>query len=389
MSAIVRRTAVVVTPGTIPSRALPYARGVTVYDLSLPTLTDRLTAWGEPAFRAKQVYAQLWKRAAAYEEMSDVPPALRERLATDLPLGVEVLDERTADRGATRKSLLRLGEAGHVIETVLMGYPDRVTVCVSSQVGCAMGCGFCATGQMGLESNLTAGEIAAQVVWAMREATRLPESTPQRLTNVVFMGMGEPLMNRRHVFAALTLLNAAYGLGARRITISTVGVVPGILELAERPEQFRLAVSLHAPTHELRQEIVPIEKKHPLPELMDALRRFEEAGGRRITFEYVMIDGFNDAPEHARALVTLIRGFPSHVNLIPYNPIPGPDWKTSKPAAMQRFQRVLEDSGIAATIRTPRGKDIAAACGQLRAEHAVKPPRPYVELTRRRKMEEV
>jgi 23S rRNA (adenine2503-C2)-methyltransferase len=162
----------------------------TVYDLTLEQLTDRVVAWGEPAFRAKQIWSQLWKRAATYEQMSDVSPALRERLATDLPLGVEILDERTADKGATRKGLLRLGGA-HVIETVLMGYRDRVTVCVSSQVGCAMGCGFCATGQMGLEANLTAGEIAAQVVWARREAARLPDSTPRRLTNVVFMGKGE------------------------------------------------------------------------------------------------------------------------------------------------------------------------------------------------------
>ena len=163
----------------------------TVYDLSFEDLAAHLVAGREPAFRAKQVWTQVWKRAATYEDMTDVPPALRERLARELPLGVEVLDERTADRGATRKALLRLGGA-HVIEAVLMGYRDRVTVCVSSQAGCAMGCTFCATGQMGLLNNLTAGEIAAQVVWARREAARLPASTPRRLGNVVFMGMGEP-----------------------------------------------------------------------------------------------------------------------------------------------------------------------------------------------------
>jgi len=164
----------------------------TVYDLSSEQLVERLGAWGEPAFRARQVWAQLWRRAATYERMSDVALALRERLAEELPLGVEVLDERAADRGATRKVLLRLG-GSHVVETVLMGYPDRVTACVSSQVGCAMGCTFCATGQMGLQHNLSAGEIAAQAVWARREAARLPDTTPQRLTNVVFMGMGEPI----------------------------------------------------------------------------------------------------------------------------------------------------------------------------------------------------
>jgi 23S rRNA (adenine2503-C2)-methyltransferase len=164
----------------------------TVYDLTREQLTNRLVAWGEPAFRAKQVWSQLWRRAATYDQMSDIPPALREQLAANLPLGVEVLDERTADRGSTRKALLRLG-GEHAIETVLMGYRDRVTVCVSSQSGCAMGCTFCATGQMGLKNNLTAGEIAAQAVWARREAARLPASTPQRLSNVVFMGMGEPM----------------------------------------------------------------------------------------------------------------------------------------------------------------------------------------------------
>jgi len=164
----------------------------TVYDLTREQLTDRLVTWGEPAYRAKQVWRQLWTRAASYELMPDIPGGLRERLAADLPLGVEVLTERTADRGATRKALLRLG-GRHVVEAVLMGYPDRVTVCISSQAGCAMGCTFCATGQMGLQNNLTAGEISAQAVWARRESVKLPDSTPQRLTSVVFMGMGEPI----------------------------------------------------------------------------------------------------------------------------------------------------------------------------------------------------
>jgi len=164
----------------------------TAYDLSLEELTERLADWGEPAFRAKQVYAQLWKRATEYDRMSDISPELRARLAHDLPLSMEQLDERTADRGATRKSLLKLGAKGHIVEVVLMGYPDRVTACISSQVGCAMDCGFCATGQMGLMGNLSTGEIAAQVVWAKREAAKLPDTTPQRLTNIVFMGMGEP-----------------------------------------------------------------------------------------------------------------------------------------------------------------------------------------------------
>ena len=206
-----------------------------VYDLSLDQLTARLTAWGEPAFRAKQVYAQLWKRGATYEEMTDVAPSLRERLATELPIEVELLNERAADKGATRKALLKLGDKGHVIEVVLMGYRDRVTVCVSSQAGCAMGCGFCATGQMGLESNLTEGEIAAQVVWARREAARLPDTTPQRLSNVVFMGMGEPMANYRAVRGSIDRITDPAGIrmGARHITVSTVGLVPGIKRLGQ------------------------------------------------------------------------------------------------------------------------------------------------------------
>ncbi len=349
-------------------------------------LRAHFEARGQPGYRVRQALTWLYERdAMSFEEMSDLPAAERAALSDAFRLNAPALARAERSTDGTVKHLWQLDDH-ELIESVLIPSRDRLTLCISSQAGCAMACTFCATGWSGYRRQLTAGEIVAQFRGARRYAA---EHGMGAITNVVFMGMGEPLMNRRHLFPALTLLNSAYGLGARRITISTVGVVPGILELADRPEQFRLAVSLHAPTHELRQEIVPLEKKHPLPELMDALRRFEQAGGRRITFEYVLIDGVNDAPEHARALVQLIRGFPSHVNLIPYNPIPGPDWKTSKPAAMQRFLQILEESGVAATIRTPRGKDIAAACGQLRAEHAVKPPRPYVELTKRRATEEV
>jgi 23S rRNA (adenine2503-C2)-methyltransferase len=192
--------------------------------------------------------------------------------------------------------------------------------------------------------------------------------------------MGEPLANRQAVLPALTLLNQAYGVGARRITISTVGIVPGIDELAHRPEQFRLAVSLHAPNAALRAQLVPIEKKYPLPELMAALDRFEAAGGRRITFEYVMIAGVNDELAYARELAQLVRRFQAHVNLIPFNPIPGTDWRPSAPERLRAFAAVLEQEGVAATVRSPRGRDIAAACGQLRAEHATSPPKPYLAL---------
>ena len=231
----------------------------TVYDLTLDQLTERLGDWGEPPFRAKQIHRQLWHRAATYDRMPDVPKRLRERLEAELPIGVDVLEERTADRGATRKALLRIG-GRHLIETVLMGYPDRVTVCVSTQTGCAMGCGFCATGQMGLRNNLTAGEIAAQAVWARREAAVLPDSTPRRLSNAVFMGMGEPLSNERHTFGALDLLTGEMGMGDRHVTVSTVGVAPAIRRLGEAYPQVGLAVSLHAADDGLRNELVPVNR---------------------------------------------------------------------------------------------------------------------------------
>ncbi len=351
---------------------MPYARGVTVYDLSLDELTDRLGSWGEPSFRGAQVYSQLWKRAARYDEMSDVSPALRERLADELPLLVEVLDERTADRGATRKALVRLGAAGHVIETVLMGYRDRVTACVSSQVGCAMGCGFCATGQMGLESNLTAGEIAAQVVWARREAARLPDSTPQRLTNVVFMGMGEPMANYRPVRDAVARLVEPRGmrLGARHITVSTVGLVPGIERLGVDHPQVGLAVSLHAADDELRNELVPPNRLYPLAELEAAIAAWRDRTRRRPSIEWAMIDGVNDADEQAGKLASIAYRLRAHVNLIPLNPTPGWPSRPSGPRRIESFVRVLEAGGVNVTVRDTRGRRIDAACGQLRLEHA-------------------
>jgi 23S rRNA (adenine2503-C2)-methyltransferase len=342
-----------------------------VYDLHLSQLTARLADWGEPAFRARQVYRHLWGRAVDYDRMPDVPTALRERLAAELPTELEVLAERDADRGAIRKALLRLG-GRHVIETVLMGYRDRVTVCVSTQSGCAFGCGFCATGQMGLRNNLSAGEIAAQVVWGRREAVRLPRSTPRRLSNVVFMGMGEPLANERHTFGALERLTdpEAMGIGDRHVTVSTVGVVPGIGRLAERFPQVGLAVSLHAATDELRDELVPVNRLWPLGVLEDAVAAWYERTHRRPSIEWAMIDRTNDADEQAERLVPIALRLHAHVNLIPLNPTPG--WP-SRPSSAQRiagFARVLEDAGVTVTVRDTRGREIEAACGQLHAELA-------------------
>ena len=340
----------------------------TVYDLSPDELTDTITSWGEPAFRAKQVWTQLWRRAATYDRMSEISPVLRERLAEELPIGVEVLDERTADHGATRKALLKLGGT-HLIEAVLMGYPDRVTVCVSSQAGCAMGCGFCATGQMGLQNNLTAGQIAAQVLWAKREAANLPDTTPRRLTNVVFMGMGEPMANERHVFDSLDLLTGPAGIGARHLTVSTVGIVPGIERLADRAPQVGLAVSFHAATDELRDELVPPNKRYPLAKLEAAIAGWRAKTRRRPSIEWAMIADTNDSDEQARALAPIAKRLGAHVNLIPLNPTPGSPAQPSSQRRIHGFVRVLKASGVNVTVRDTRGRRIDAACGQLRLEH--------------------
>ena len=341
----------------------------TVYDLSFDELTERIVALGEPAFRAKQVYRQLWQRAARYDSMPDVPKPVREMLAAELPIGVEVLAEREADKGATRKSLLRIG-GRHVIETVLMGYRDRVTVCVSTQTGCAMGCGFCATGQMGLKNNLTAGEIAAQVMWARREAAKLPGSTPRRLTNVVFMGMGEPLANERHTFGALERLTDpdTMGIGDRHITVSTVGVVPAIPRLGERFPQVGLAVSFHAATDELRNDLVPVNRQWPLADLEEAIAAWRERTNRRPSIEWAMIDRTNDSEDQAERLVPIAMRLHAHVNLIPLNPTPGWPIQPSPRERIDAFVAVLEDAGVTVTVRDTRGREIEAACGQLHGE---------------------
>jgi 23S rRNA (adenine2503-C2)-methyltransferase len=343
---------------------------MTLFDLSASELDQLLAAWGEPAYRARQIGAWLWKRAATYDEMTDVPGSIRARLAEHLPLGVEVVEERTADGGSTRKALLRLA-GRHLVEVVLMGYPDRVTACVSTQTGCAMGCGFCATGQMGLRNNLTAGEIAAQAWWARREAGALPASTPRRLTNVVFMGMGEPLANERNTFGALERLTdpEGFALGDRHVTVSTVGVVPAIARLAEHFPQVGLAVSLHAADDELRDQLVPVNRLWPLAELERAVLAWREATRRRPSIEWAMIAGENDRDDQARKLAAIAGRLAAHVNLIPLNPTPGSPSRPSPPERIEVFVRLLRRAGVNVTVRDTRGRQIEAACGQLRFEH--------------------
>ena len=324
-----------------------------------------------------QAHAWLYERdALSFSEMTDLPARERLALDTTFRLTVPELAHTAQSSDGTVKHLWRMSD-GELIESVLIPAPGRLTLCISSQAGCAMACVFCATGWSGYRRQLSPGEIVGQFRGARRWAR---EHGLSAISNIVYMGMGEPLMNRKAVGRSLTLLNRAYRFGARRITISTVGIVPGILELAERREQFRLAVSLHAPNHELRQKLVPVEKKYTLTELLEALRKFEAAGGRRITFEYVMIEGVNDEPELARELADLVKPFGAHVNLIPFNPIPGTPWRPSRSERLRTFSEILDARGIKATVRGPRGRDIAAACGQLRAEHELNPPRPYLTL---------
>jgi 23S rRNA (adenine2503-C2)-methyltransferase len=298
--------------------------------------------------------------------MTDLPQGERDALA--LAFAVVEPEEATLarSRDGTVKHVWRLPD-GELIESVLIPTETRLTLCISSQAGCAMGCTFCATGWGGFRRQLTAGEIVSQY----RASRRWAEAHDYgQITNIVYMGMGEPLANRAAVQDSLTILNRGYGVGARRITVSTVGHVPGILELAERPEQFRLALSLHAPTSELRQELIPLERRYPLPEVLDALARFEEAGGKRITFEYTLIQGINDSLDLVAPLADLAAQVGAFVNLIPFNPIPYQDWRPSSPARIRAFAAGLERRGVTVAVRESRGRDIDAACGQLRA-HAL------------------
>ena len=343
------------------------ARPRGLYDLTLDELETRATELGFPAYRARQVWSWAYRQLVAdYAGMTNVPAALRDALAAEAPLSLlEPVRTLTADDGETIKTLYRTGD-GQLLETVLMLYPDRATVCVSCQVGCAVGCAFCATGLMGLARNLGAGEMVAQVVGAAREARQ----RGRQLTNIVMMGMGEPLQNYAETMRFIGIIHDPAGLaiGARRITVSTSGIVPKIDALAAEPLQLNLAVSLHAPDDDLRSRLVPINRRYPIATLMAAIDRYIARTGRRVSFEYALMRGINDGDETAHALAALLRGRLCHVNIIPLNPVDVLPYERPDAAGIERFAGILREAGIPTTVRYSRGLDIDAACGQLRAK---------------------
>jgi 23S rRNA (adenine2503-C2)-methyltransferase len=355
-----------------PKRALPPRH---LADLDP---VDRRAAVGElglPGFRADQLAHHYFGRLTAdLDAMTDLPAAAREGLAGLLPALVTPMTEQTCDGGMTRKTRWR-GHDGTLAESVLMGYPDRATVCISSQAGCGMACPFCATGQGGLQRNLSTGEIVDQVRQAAAAARDGALGEPMRLSNVVFMGMGEPLANYKRVVAAVRRITEpapdGLGISARGVTVSTVGLVPAIDKLIAEELPVTLAVSLHAPDDELRDTLVPVNNRWKVGEVVDAARRYATTTGRRVSIEYALIRDVNDQPWRADLLGKLLRQRIGtrrvHVNLIPLNPTPGSKWDASPRPVQDEFVRRVQDAGVACTVRDTRGQEIAAACGQLAA----------------------
>ena len=334
------------------------------YDLTRDAVGALLAELGEPAYRARQVWDGLYVHAVDPGNLTTLPKTLRRRLADEPALApaLRPAHESVTEDGDTVKWLWALAD-GRQIETVLMHYPDRSTVCISSQAGCAMACGFCATGQAGFDRHLSTGEIVEQVVRARAAASQ----TDRRLSNVVFMGMGEPMANYDAVWTAVERLHEDLGLSARHLTISTVGIIPGIRRLATESLPVNLAVSLHAANDELRNELVPINRRYPLDDLAAACEEYLAAKGRRLSFEWALIDGTNDRPADAAELSRYARALGAHVNLIPLNPTPGYAVLGTPPERVREFRDRLVALGVNATVRRNRGTSIDAACGQLRA----------------------
>jgi 23S rRNA (adenine2503-C2)-methyltransferase len=338
-----------------------------IFDLSLEELGDTLGAWGEPPYRARQVWQGVYRRLAHDPAaLTDLPEALRSHLTEAFAFQSMAVKATTRSQdGGTEKYLLALSD-GLTIEAVLMRYERRRTACISTQAGCAMGCVFCATGQMGFHRNLTAGEIVEQAVLIARRLGGAGE----RLSNIVLMGMGEPFHNYAATMEAISRLNDSRGFnfGARRFTISTAGLVPMIERFTAESSQINLAISLHAATDELRSRLLPINRRYPLPDLMSACREYVDRTGRRISFEWALIEGLNDTLEQAEALAGLLEGLNCHVNLIPLNPTRKYAGEPTSRERAAAFRSVLAQRGIACTIRVRRGVDIQAGCGQLATE---------------------
>ena len=318
----------------------------------------------QPGYRTDQVWQGLYAQLRDPEDMTSLPKELRHRLADALPRALTEVTRSVGDDGNTVKWLWELHD-GATVETVLMHYPERSTVCISSQAGCAMACGFCATGQAGFERHLTSGEIVEQVILAAREAA------PRRVSNIVFMGMGEPMANYDSMWAAVQRLHGDLGISARHLTVSTVGIIPGIRRLTDEDLPVNLAVSLHAANDRLRDELVPINRRYPLADLAEACADYLAVKNRRLSFEWALIDGVNDRDTDAHELAELCRALRAHVNLIPLNPTPGYPVRGSSPQRVAEFRDLLRSLGANATVRRNRGTEIDAACGQLRANHEV------------------
>ena len=335
-----------------------------IKSMTLPELTAALKELGQPAFRGKQVYTWLHKGVRSYDEMSNLPKALREQLAETYPLQIpQVVRKQESAKDGTIKYLWQLSD-GNCVETVLMRYHYGNTVCISTEVGCAMGCAFCASTIGGLVRRLEPYEMLDEVLF-----TQIDSGLP--ISHIVLMGIGEPLDNFDNVLRFLELVNSEDGMNIsmRHISLSTCGLIPKIDALAEKKLQISLAISLHGPNNEIRGKVMPVNRAYPIENLIAACRRYYDATSRRIHFEYAMIDGFNDRPCDAKELLRLLKGLPAHINMIPLNHVEESPLKPSSKAAVAAFQKILEDGGITATVRRTLGGDIDASCGQLRRKY--------------------
>lgn len=335
-----------------------------IKSLNLEELTAFITASGEKAFRAKQLYEWMHKKLApGYEEMTNLPKALKERLKETCEYtSLQTVDEKISAIDGTRKYLFGLSD-GNIIESVLMRYKHGNSVCISSQVGCRMGCRFCASTQAGRVRNLEAGEICSEIYTAQKDIG-------ERISHIVLMGIGEPLDNFDEVMRFLENITSPEGvnIGMRNISLSTCGLVPKIDQLAEKKLQLTLSISLHAPTNQIRSSMMPVNDAYPVEQLIQTVRRYQETTGRRVSFEYSMVRGVNDSDVCAKQLADLIRGMGAHVNLIPINPVDGSPYSATDAANVRRFQQKLESLGVNATVRRRLGSEISAACGQLRRD---------------------